>query len=394
MNRPDDWIRRFRGQMEEDLDMQTSEEPKARAKNALFKLLELSLPPTPENFTRFFYEKDLPSMEDLFRKLLGLTICLSESTNQTQMSRGLKEIRTLMDSGQIALETHTRIDSLLEQMRISQTEVKVAAKLPVPGDTDPPLLLHDTSRESTPNRKRPLYSHRLSDPEETPDPGQKHYAARSRPGPAPEGVAATLESLSQEAVKLQSQMNHIRNLVQSMESRMGTLQKHNRKVTREANVDPLTGILNRRGLQHRLSFLRDPLLSLLIFDLDDFKTVNDNYGHNAGDEVLRKIAHGVRTLVRKVDLFSRFGGDEFIIVMPALEIAQARFVAERIRSYIARMPVLVGTGSVRITASFGLTGTYLDGTQKMDDLLELADSALYQAKNQGKNQICATNPIP
>jgi two-component system cell cycle response regulator len=58
------------------------------------------------------------------------------------------------------------------------------------------------------------------------------------------------------------------------------------------------------------------------------------------------------------------------------------------------MPVLLGTGSVTITASFGLTGTYVDGAQKMDDLLELADSALYQAKSQGKNQICATNPIP
>ena len=130
------------------------------------------------------------------------------------------------------------------------------------------------------------------------------------------------------------------------------------------------------------------------FDLDDFKTINDTYGHNAGDEVLRKIANGVRTLIRKVDLFSRFGGDEFIILMPGLEIAQAKFVAERIRSHIAKLPVLVGSGSVNITASFGLTGTYVDGAQKMDDLLELADSALYQAKNQGNNQIGVTNPIP
>lgn len=152
-------------------------------------------------------------------------------------------------------------------------------------------------------------------------------------------------------------------------------------------VDPVVDI-------NRLTFLRDPVMSLLIFDLDDFKTINDTYGHNAGDEVLRKIANGVRTLIRKVDLFSRFGGDEFIILMPGLEIAQAKFVAERIRSHIAKLPVLVGSGSVNITASFGLTGTYVDGAQKMDDLLELADSALYQAKNQGKNQICVTNPIP
>ena len=395
MNREEDWTRRFRGQMEEDLDMQTSEEPKARAKSALYKLLELSLPPTPENFTRYFYEKDLPSMEDLFRKLLGLTLCLSESSDNLQLSKDLNTIQSILDSGQTALATHPRIERLLDQMLTSRAEAKSRLRASsLSAEAEPRILEHDAGKNLFPGRNRPLYSHRLSDPEEAPDPGRKPDDIRSQPGPAPEGVASTLENLAREAVKLQSQMDHIRNLVQAMENRMGTLQKHNRKVTREANIDPLTGILNRRGLKHRLSFLRDPVLSLLIFDLDDFKTINDTYGHNAGDEVLRKIATGVRALVRKVDLFSRFGGDEFIIMMPALEISQARFVAERIRSTIARLPVLVGTGSVTITASFGLTGTYVDGAQKMDDLLELADSALYQAKSQGKNQICATNPIP
>jgi diguanylate cyclase (GGDEF)-like protein len=400
VNRTEDWIRRFQSQLEEDPDLQTSEEPKARAKSALYKLLELSLPPTPENFTRYFYEKDLPSMEDLFRKLLGLTICLAETSNTPSLSRDLKTIQSILDSGEVALTSHPRIESLLNQMLEARTEErariqeKSRSQEQLLSPAEPGILEHDAGKEPFPGRKRPLYSHRLSDPEDAPDPGRKFYDTRSRPGPAPERVASTLEDLSREALKLQSQMDHIRNLVQSMENRMGTLQKHNRKVSREANIDPLTGILNRRGLQHRLSFLKDPVLSLLIFDLDDFKAINDTYGHNAGDEVLRKIAQGVRTLVRKVDLFSRFGGDEFIVVMPALEISQARFVAERIRSTIARMPVLLGTGSVTITASFGLTGTYVDGAQKMDDLLELADSALYQAKSQGKNQICATNPIP
>ncbi len=400
MSRKEDWVHRFQSRLEEDPGLQTSEEPKARAKSALYKLLELSLPPTPENFTRYFYEKDLPSMEDLFRKLLGLTICLAETSNTPALSRDLKTIQSILNSGEVALTTHTRIESLLNQMLETRAneraglQDKSRSQERLSPTTAPPVLEHDADMELFPGRKRPLYSHRLSDPEEDPDPRQKFYDTRSQPGPAPERVASTLADLSREAIKLQSQMDHIRNLVQAMENRMGTLQKHNRKVSREANIDPLTGILNRRGLQHRLSFLKDPVLSLLIFDLDDFKAINDTYGHNAGDEVLRKIAQGVRTLVRKVDLFSRFGGDEFIVVMPALEISQARFVAERIRSTIARMPFLVGTGSVTITASFGLTGTYVDGAHKMDDLLELADSALYQAKSQGKNQICATNPIP
>jgi two-component system cell cycle response regulator len=188
-------------------------------------------------------------------------------------------------------------------------------------------------------------------------------------------------------------MDHIRDLIQSMESRMGVIQKHNKKVSREANIDPLTGILNRRGLQYRLNFIKDSLLSLLIFDLDDFKVVNDSFGHNTGDEVLKKVAGVVRSLIRKVDLFSRLGGDEFVILMPGLEISQAKIVAERIRENISKLPILVGNGSVHVTASFGLTGTYTEGVQKIDDLLELADSALYQGKNQGKNQICLTNPI-
>jgi two-component system cell cycle response regulator len=393
MDQAEHWIRRLRGQTEDSFEMRTVEEPKTRAKNALFKLLELSLPPTPENFTRFFYEKDLPSMEDLFRKLLDLTLCLSETSDQPHLARDLNAIRNLLDSDQVALQTHPQIETLLERMLLSRNEIRKVPRAPLPEPPLPTVLSHDPSRESSTSRKRPLFNHRLTEPEDLPESRKNPSDTGGRAETRPEGIASTLANLSREAAKLQSQMNHIQNLVQTMENRMGTLQKHNRKVTREANIDPLTGVLNRRGLQHRLSFLRDPVLSLLIFDLDDFKTVNDKFGHNAGDEVLRKIAHGVRTLVRKVDLFSRFGGDEFIIVMPALEIAQARFVAERIRSYIACMPVLVGTGSLTITASFGLTGTDMHGAQKMDDLLELADSALYQAKNQGKNQICVTNPI-
>uniref|UniRef100_A0A7C3QV54 diguanylate cyclase n=1 Tax=Leptospirillum ferriphilum TaxID=178606 RepID=A0A7C3QV54_9BACT len=388
------WVDRLRGKMEEHSDMLTSEEPKARAKNALFKLLELSLPPTPENFTRFFYEKDIPSMEDLFRKLLDLTLSLAESSGRTSLEPDLAAIRKILDSEQVALAAHPQINRLLDQaMNRSAEPFRQAPKHPVQDLLPPPISLHEHPRAPAPPARRPPFSHRLSDPE---DP-RENFGERTADLPGkkdPTGVSSTLEKLTREAAKLQSQMDHIKNLVQTMESRMGVIQKHNKKVTREANVDPLTSILNRRGLQHRLTFLRDPVMSLLIFDLDDFKTINDTYGHNAGDEVLRKIANGVRTLIRKVDLFSRFGGDEFIIVMPGLEIAQARFVAERIRSHIAKLPILVGSGSVTITASFGLTGTYVDGVQKMDDLLELADSALYQAKNQGKNQICVTNPIP
>jgi two-component system cell cycle response regulator len=369
--------------------MLTSDEPKARAKNALFKLLELSLPPTPENFTRFFYENDLPSMESLFGKLLKIALSLAESANNMGLERDLQAIQNLLKSDELALSTHTQIDHILDEAK-SRFPL-----LPPPQTYEPEgakrfLTLH----HSSPSRVGPIWRGNNQNigfseiSERSPEEASPILENGDKPR-----VDSTFEKLSQEANKLQSQMDHIRDLIQSMESRMGVIQKHNKKVSREANIDPLTGILNRRGLQYRLNFIKDSLLSLLIFDLDDFKVVNDSFGHNTGDEVLKKVAGVVRSLIRKVDLFSRLGGDEFVILMPGLEISQAKIVAERIRENISKLPILVGNGSVHVTASFGLTGTYTEGVQKIDDLLELADSALYQGKNQGKNQICLTNPI-
>jgi two-component system cell cycle response regulator len=368
--------------------MLTSEEPKTRAKNALFKLLELSLPPTPENFTRFFYENDLPSVEDLFRKLLGITKALAEASGNSDLEKDLLSIETILRSDELALSSHPRIDQLLDnsKSRLNTLSPSSPSRSLSP-DKDPRFFtLHSPSDDQGWQvRKNRRQAESLDHPREE---ASQDPEAEDRVK-----IDPTFEKMSQEASKLQSQMDHIRSLIQSMESRVGVIQKHNKKVSREANIDPLTGVLNRRGLQNRLNFIKEPILSLLIFDLDDFKVVNDTFGHNTGDEVLKKVATGVRSLVRKVDLFSRLGGDEFVILMPGLEIEQAKIVAERIRDQISKIPVLVGNGSVHVTASFGLTGTYVDGAKKMDDLLELADSALYQGKNQGKNQICITNPI-
>ena len=369
--------------------MLTSEEPKTRAKNALFKLLELSLPPTPENFTRFFYEDDLPSMEDLFRKLLGIALTLSKAANNCNLEENLQVIEKILRSDELAISAHPRINSVLESAKSLLTSPPRPSSSR--GKTSPIFTLHAPPTHSPENqrcagqRNRPL-PESLNQPDDEPleNPDSDDNAR----------FDVTYEKMSQEANKLQSQMDHIRSLIQSMESRVGVIQKHNKKVTREANNDHLTGILNRRGLNHKLTFLKDTVISLLIFDIDNFKAVNDTYGHNAGDEVLKKISSVTRTLIRNVDLFARYGGDEFIILMPGVEISQAKYVAERIRSNIEKLPVFIGSRSVEITASFGLTGTYMDGIRKMDDLMEVADSALYQAKNQGKNQICVTNPIP
>ncbi len=366
--------------------MFTSEEPKTRARNALVKLLELSLPPTPENFSRFYYEKELPSMEELFRKLLDITVSLAEVQEDPTLKEHLFSLKHMVQSDDPAPTVQPRIDHLLQIVR-SRVENLARTQIhqPLSNPSPPPRTLH-----TSPSPPPPISMHT------TPSPAPS-FQGRSEGGRKDFSVTevnSALEKLSNEANKLQSQMDHIKNLVKSMESKMGLIQKHNKKVTREANNDHLTGILNRRGLNHKLTFLKDTVISLLIFDIDNFKAVNDTYGHNAGDEVLKKISSVTRTLIRNVDLFARYGGDEFIVLMPGVEISQAKYVAERIRSNIEKLPVFIGNRSVEITASFGLTGTYMDGIRKMDDLMEVADSALYQAKNQGKNQICVTNPIP
>jgi diguanylate cyclase (GGDEF)-like protein len=375
-----------RPQQEERQSMFTSEEPKTRARNALVKLLELSLPPTPENFSRFYYEKELPSMEELFRKLLDITMSLADAQEDPTLKEHLFSMKHMLQSDNPAPTLQPRIDHLLQivQSRVENLS-RTQIHRPLDNPSPPPRTLH-----ATPSPPPPISMHTTP----SPPPAFQGRSEGGRKDFSVTEVHSALEKLSNEANKLQSQMDHIKNLVKSMESKMGLIQKHNKKVTREANNDHLTGILNRRGLNHKLTFLKDTVISLLIFDIDNFKAVNDTYGHNAGDEVLKKISSVTRTLIRNVDLFARYGGDEFIILMPGVEISQAKYVAERIRSNIEKLPVFIGSRSVEITASFGLTGTYMDGIRKMDDLMEVADSALYQAKNQGKNQICVTNPIP
>jgi diguanylate cyclase (GGDEF)-like protein len=364
--------------------MFTSEEPKTRARNALVKLLELSLPPTPENFSRFYYEKELPSMEDLFRMLLDITVVLADAQDDLTVKEHLFSLKNMMQAEVPAPTLQPRIETTLQTLQ-TRVEQMSRSHMRRPSAEPPPRTLHTTPSPPPPITMHtpPAHTHRF---QPNPEPARKDFSVNE--------VHSALEKLTNEANKLQSQMDHIKNLVRNMESKMGLIQKHNKRVTREANNDHLTGILNRRGLTNKLTFLKDTVISLLIFDIDNFKAVNDTHGHNAGDEVLKKIASVTRTLIRNVDLFARYGGDEFIVLMPGVEIAQAKYVAERIRSNIEKLPVFIGNRSVEVTASFGLTGTYMDGIRKMDDLMEVADSALYQAKNQGKNQICVTNPIP
>jgi two-component system cell cycle response regulator len=162
-----------------------------------------------------------------------------------------------------------------------------------------------------------------------------------------------------------------------------------------AVTDPLTGLSNRRYLETHLNALteqaknsRQPL-SVLAIDIDHFKSVNDTYGHAAGDAVLREVAHRLRGAVRGIDLVCRMGGEEFIVLMPEIAVERARFVGERVRTCIAAEPFRVGPAmQVTVTASVGLATLEHPG-ETAAALLQRADEALYSAKRAGRNRVVA-----
>jgi two-component system cell cycle response regulator len=129
-------------------------------------------------------------------------------------------------------------------------------------------------------------------------------------------------------------------------------------------------------------------LSVLIIDIDHFKAINDTYGHDAGDDVLREFCDRLRTCIRGIDLACRYGGEEFVVVMPDTDLGVASKVAERIRRRIAGEPFAIERGSrgVEVTISIGLAGR--EGPQDTSaSIMKRADAALYLAKRNGRNRV-------
>src|SRR3990170_3369520 len=162
-----------------------------------------------------------------------------------------------------------------------------------------------------------------------------------------------------------------------------------------ALTDSLTGLHNRRYIERHIEGLirrahdTSRALSLMMIDIDRFKSVNDTYGHAAGDEVLRGIARRVGDDLRNFDLVARFGGEEFVVLMPGTKGDEAAKVAERVRRRVANEPFVISAapGRVAVTISIGVAAAAGDDTP--DELLKRADAALYRAKDAGRDRVVA-----
>lgn len=171
------------------------------------------------------------------------------------------------------------------------------------------------------------------------------------------------------------------------------LQKKNKNLRRKSLIDPLIGTWNRGAIMRILTVeaLRcdkmDLPLSLMVLDLDFFKKINDTYGHPAGDSVLVKVASRLRSCIRSQEALGRYGGEEFLVVLPGSSHNTAMAVGERMRLAIASQPEVIGAATLNLTISGGVASTDLFPSATTEELINRADMALYAAKDAGRNRM-------
>lgn len=163
------------------------------------------------------------------------------------------------------------------------------------------------------------------------------------------------------------------------------------ELERLAATDPLTGVPNRRAFMDRIGIELTRVqryarpISVLILDIDRFKSVNDQHGHGVGDEVLCSVAHAMSRHLRATDFMARLGGEEFVVALPETSLADAAATAERIRAETAGLKPSIQVPELRVTISIGVAEAL--ETDRIESLLEAADKALYLAKTSGRDQV-------
>ncbi|MBI2216224.1 MAG: GGDEF domain-containing protein [Candidatus Rokubacteria bacterium] len=219
------------------------------------------------------------------------------------------------------------------------------------------------------------------------DPSMTHLSTRT------DEVGALMTSFSKMFETIERQANEINSFAMRLDAAYKELETTNARLKETSFKDEVTGLYNRRfftiRLEEEISRHRrfNHPVSVVLLDLDGFKQVNDELGHAIGDETLRDVAQILMKHSRGINVVSRYGGDEFAILLVETSKAGARLYADRIREVIARHAF---THSKRVTASLGVASLPEDDVATAEDLFKLADEALYTAKRRGKNQVAAS----
>ena len=198
------------------------------------------------------------------------------------------------------------------------------------------------------------------------------------------------EKLRQE--RLSVEMESLNENLSRMKKEVDQVHEKRKALEKEILIDPLTGIANRRALRERLKnelyrFQRyRQFFSLLLFDIDNFKAINDQYGHWAGDRCLKEIIKRVKPILRETDFIARWGGDEFIVIFPGTDLESAGAVAERLRKLIQNTRFVYHKQEISLTVSCGVTEIG-DSDPNQESVFNRVDKAMYKAKKNGRNMV-------
>jgi diguanylate cyclase len=290
---------------------------------------------------------------------------------------------TLARSGKISETDLEQIyDTYLSQLRASDQIDKVGSKVVTEIDDVVKLISEALSSTSSFGTRLAGASERL--------------AIASDPA----AIRAVVETLIQSTREMQEQNVSLETRLAASKIEINNLQQSLEAIRAESLTDPLTSLGNRKYFDRALveavrrSRDRGEPLSLIMFDIDHFKSFNDNYGHLTGDQVLRLVAMSLKQNVKGQDVTARYGGEEFAVVLPATGLRQALTVADHIRRAVMSKELKKrSTGEIlgRVTISAGVS--MLSAKDEADSLIERADACLYAAKRSGRNRvICEADP--
>lgn len=209
-----------------------------------------------------------------------------------------------------------------------------------------------------------------------------------------QGMQSLIATLLTETQNMREASSNLRSELNDANQKIDKMNQEFHRIRHESLTDPLTGLKNRRAFDRDIAktlaaakVAQEPL-SLLLVDIDHFKSVNDTHGHMLGDGVIKRIAQWLTETVRGNDVVARFGGEEFVLILPKTDLQGATSVAENVRNNISKHTLRHGKKLIgKITVSIGAAQAQHDETA--DDLIDRADQALYQAKRNGRNQVVA-----